>query len=120
MVARGLDIHPPFPGWAREAHPICLAHHRDDSASNINRSVSGDTFHVEVCFKESRDVVVRDVVRRDFLEELLGGYYVNPVGTCFRASVLLWGLVQGWQCATETRRRVFAPECPKADPSIGA
>ena len=45
----------------------------------------------------------------DFLEKLLSTYCVNPAGKYFGMSPWSWGLVEGLQRCTETRRRASAP-----------
>ena len=54
-----------------------FVHHHDDFTATANRLVSGDLLHFEA-LKRSRNVVLSDVVRGEFLEKLLSTYLCQP------------------------------------------
>lgn len=70
VVARALEAHLPFRGWAIESRPTCLAYHRDDPASIANRLVFRDLLHFGALYR-SRNVVLSGLLRRGFLGEII-------------------------------------------------
>ena len=108
LVVEQLEVHLRLPGGSGETHPVRLVHHGDDPTSTANRLVSGDLFHFE-SLKQNRNVVLSDVVWGRFPGEIVEYMCVNPAEKYFGMSPWSWGLAQGLQRCTETRRRASAP-----------
>ena len=70
-VAKKLDVYFPLTGRSRETRPVLLVHHGDVPTSTANRLVSGDLLDFE-SLKRSRNVVLSDVVRVEFLGNVVG------------------------------------------------
>ena len=47
LLSRELEVHLPFPPWAKGPNPMRLVYHRDDPTPTTDRLVAGDLFHFE-------------------------------------------------------------------------